>query len=264
MTTQIKPRPLEENASYTRFGHNSSKTPRDVLFAMDAVNRGLNKSIEYLNGGWSVGDVRMTGRLEAQDDWVFLVGQTIGIEGSNAVLTGDDYNELYELAKNWAPNTGSEVWSNSDLVTLPDMRGRGILAANNMGGQVASTVSDPLANQVGNVLGAEKTKLTINELPAHKHTTNNGGYHGHSQGYAGNHNHSIKVITGPVRGGGGIERDSTWGGNYWQAGKVSTARNHKHSLSAAGNHAHVVNNTGGSQAHNNMQPSIVFNVEMKY
>ncbi len=23
MTTQIKPRPLEENASYTRFGHNS-------------------------------------------------------------------------------------------------------------------------------------------------------------------------------------------------------------------------------------------------
>ncbi len=32
MTTQIKPRPLEENASYTRFGHNSLGT---VILELD-------------------------------------------------------------------------------------------------------------------------------------------------------------------------------------------------------------------------------------
>ncbi len=40
MTTQIKPRPLEENASYTRFGHNSFEIEgKQALFVVNLPKR---------------------------------------------------------------------------------------------------------------------------------------------------------------------------------------------------------------------------------
>jgi len=252
-----------------------SKTPRDVMLAMDAVNKGLNKSIEYLDGGWSTGDVRVTGRMQAQDGWVFLVGQTVGNESSTAVLKGDEFNELYELAKNWAPNAGTEDWAAGHLVTLPDMRGRGLFGADNMGGESADVIANIEADKIGGAFGDDTIVLTSDQLPTHKHTLNAAGHHGHPMGYEGNHKHNSKqAFFGPGNYGpgtysnkwptGGIRPSSDGGNSATLTNAIFNAGNHKHSITAAGNHSHTMNDAGSSEAVDKLPPAIVFNVEMKY
>jgi len=233
-----------------------SKTPRDVLLAMDAVNRGMNKTIEYLDGGWAVGDVRITGRMVPQDGWVFLVGQTV-------------YNELFELAKKWAPNTGNENWDAGDLVTLPDMRGRTLVAADNMGGSSKNLNTHVEADKIGGMFGTQRKTLTQAHLPKHSHTMNTNGSHTHPVTPVGNHAHNQKASA--------YSGTSNWGTHEY-GGQVqgrTRAENtitksiqenggHKHGMSNAGNHVHVVNEAGSGESFTIVQPSITFNVEMKY
>ncbi len=251
-----------------------SKTPRDVLLAMDAVNKGLNKTVEYLDGGWSVGDVRITGRLEAQDGWVFLIGQTVGNTPS-AQLNTDDYNELFELAKNWAPNTGNEDWAAGHIVTLPDMRGRALVAADNMGGASANVVAEANADKIGGTFGVQSAPLTLSQLPTHNHTMNTKGAHTHTAGYNGNHQHNLKQgLYNPGNYGpgtysnrwptGGLRPSSDGGNSATLTTSVLSAGNHNHSLSTTGNHSHTIANKGSSATVKRLPPSIVFNVEMKY
>jgi len=243
-----------------------SKTPRDVLLAMDAVNRGLNKSVEYLDGGWSTGDVRVTGRMVAQDGWVFLTGQTIGSASSQADMRGDEYYELFELAKNWAPNAGNEDWSANGIVTLPDMRGRGLFGADNMGGNSANVLSNANADIIGGAFGSESQVISSEQLPTHNHTMNEAGNHGHTLGHGGNHSHKMTnlrsyVYVNPT--GSSSSYKSPW---LRSGADLSTrsAGNHTHTVTAAGSHAHTINNAGGSAPLNTVSPGIVFNVEMKY
>ena len=79
----------------------------------------------------------------------------------------------------------------------------------------------------GNTGGEVNHTLTTNEIPAHNHT--------------GSANTS---------GSGGVPRFSD--GDIWSANKTKT-------LSAAGSHTHnvTINNAGGGQPHNNMQPYLV-------
>jgi len=246
-----------------------SKTPRDVLLAMDAVNKGLNKSIEYLDGGWTTGDVRITGRLVPQDGWVFLVGQTVGNASSSANLTGDDFNELYELAKNWAPNSGNENWSEGHLVTLPDMRGRSVVAADNMGGASKGVSTDAQADIIGGEYGNETTTLSVANLPSHDHEMTDAGSHTHPIQYAGNHTHLQKAstYTGTSKWGyhdyGGEVRGRTRA-EVTLTKSIQAGGNHIHPMSPAGTHAHNIGSTGGGEPVANSQPNIVFNMEMKY
>jgi len=247
-----------------------SKTPRDVMLAMDAVNKGLNKSIEYLDGGWSTGDVRITGRMQAQDGWVFLAGQTIGNESSTAVLKGDEFNELYELAKNWAPNAGTEEWAAGHLVTLPDMRGRALVGTDNMGGDSADTVMEAGADKVGGTFGEEARALSAAQLPTHTHTMAAKGAHNHIMG---NDTHSHSIRTSAHDGAAGHPAGWNYFGKArprpgyqltFPSNKAILSDTHKHSLSSAPNHTHTINDAGSSEVVKFSQPSIVFNVEMKY
>ena len=241
-----------------------SKTPQDVLLAMDAVNKGLNKSIEYLDGGWSVGDVRVTGRLQPQDGWVFMIGQTIGKTSGD--LIGEDYNELFELAKNWAPNSGNEDWNSGHLVTLPDMRGRALVAADNMGGASANRVAESGADKIGGTFGAETRALTSSQLPTHNHTLSGNGSHSHT---VGTDTHSHKIRSSVFTGSSGAQSTYPYfegraRPNYQNTIQSSVlSDSHNHSLSSTG-HSHTINNTGSSAPVKMTQPSIVFNVEMKY
>ena len=138
--------------------------------------------------------------------------------------------------------------------------------------------------------GGEAThKITVNELPAHKHTasTDSKGGHNHdgSTGNAGKHTHTRGTmnITGRVGAiaeegtnyangafyqtgttgtghGGGVDYmvyfdAARENGKHW-TGKTSEAIDHAHSISTAGAHTHTVtvNNTGGDANMNNMQP----------
>lgn len=86
--------------------------------------------------------------------------------------------------------------------------------------------------------GGEAThQLTVGELPAHNHTA--------STNTTGNHTHQFQLY-GPT-GDTNLNFPSDYDTNY--------ARNKGTTLSA-GNHSHTINinNTGSSQAHNNIQP----------
>jgi len=237
------------------------KTPIDVSLALDAASGG-----SFNGSGWLTGDVRMTGRAIPAAGWVFMVGQSVGADGSAADLTGDDYQALFELAKTWAPNTGSEVWG-SAVVTLPDMRGRSMFGADNMGGTSANVLADAAADQVGGTFGSESQVLSEDQLPTHTHTMNNAGNHSHTMGFAGQHGHNLR--SSPY-GGSGQPRNwdyfegrarTNYRNNIAQA--VRPAGNHNHSLSSNGNHQHTLNDAGNSAAVTTVSPGIVFNVEMK-
>lgn len=219
-----------------------ARIPNDALVAMNSVMDQLNVTAEAVErGGWNIGDLRLTGQPEPSPGWIFMSGQTIGKTDSGALLTGDVLEELFELAKHWFPNTGSESWTDGDVVTLPDMRGRTIVGTNAMGGVPANTLSDTAANHVGGTFGAAEHQLTVGQMPTHTHSMGSAGGHTHSYTY--------REHESGVDGGSGA---TAWKGNQ------SRSTNNR------GAHTHSLNATGGSQPHNLVQPSLVFNIEMKF
>ncbi|MFQ3247037.1 MAG: microcystin-dependent protein [Arenicella sp.] len=158
-----------------------ANTPADVTLALSSAANGTNAG-NYLNGAWMVGDIRVTGRASAAPGWVFLAAQTVGSSSSAAQLKGPDYLALFELAKSWAPNSGSEDWAAGDIITLPDMRGRTVVGADNLGGASAGVVASSQADVVGGVFGTESAALSSAQLPIHNHTMNAKGAHNHTMG----------------------------------------------------------------------------------
>lgn len=246
-----------------------ANTPADVTLALNSAANGTNAG-NYLNGAWMVGDIRVTGRAAAAPGWVFLASQTVGSSSSAAQLQGPDYLALFELAKSWAPNSGSEDWAAGDTVTLPDMRGRTVVGADNLGGASAGVVANSQADVIGGVFGTESAALSSAQLPVHNHTTSANGAHNHTMG---NDTHSHQMRTSAYTGSSTAQSGWDYFGiakprpSYQftlAADKAVRSDTHKHSLTSASNHTHTINNTGSSAAVTFTQPSITFNVEMKY
>ena len=238
-------------------------TPMDVSTALDAASGATTGN--YLGDVWHAGDVRVTGRSTPAVGWVFLTGQTLGSATSGADLAGDEYADLFELAKAWAPNAGTEDWATGQVVTLPDMRGRALVAADNMGGQAANTAPD--ADTLGGTYGSDQVALSTAQLPTHGHTTNNKGNHQHTLGIDGDHKHNLK--TSAYQGGnvGTVTYMTGYGRTNYQntiTQSVQTEGDHQHSMNSKGSHNHTVNDSGSSAPVSLSQPSIVFNVEMKF
>ncbi len=226
-----------------------SNIPDDVLSGMSSISQPEDSA-----DGFLVGDIRMTTRREPAQGWMFLYGQTIGDLGSGADMESPDFKALFLMAGAWYPyDTAWEIppsetelldmWNSKQSIILPDTRGRVVAGIDNReydDRTSRSTRADRMAGTTGN----DKQSLSTWHLPKHTHTTSSNG----------NHTHSIKTVTGPVSGGGGIKRDSSFKGNYWQSGKVSTAGNHRHTVNSAGH--------GGSIFM--LQPTMFLSIELKY
>lgn len=229
-----------------------SNLPQDVVAAMSKLDYKPGDSVD----GFEVGDIRHTGRRTAAKGWIFLAGQTVGSASTSATLKGEDYKELYQLARYWAPNAGtSKNWSKGDIITLPNMSGRVIAGGSN--------------SNIGRTFGSANVKLNTWHLPTHTHSMANAGHHNHAMGIAGNHGHKIRTS---LFKGSSVTQNS-W--NYFEGrarpnyqntipGATIAAGNHKHSLTATGNHKHTISSAGSSSPVGLYQPSMYFRVEMKY
>lgn len=187
-----------------------------------AAATGVAKALDFISSEWRAGDMRMTGRESPDAGWLFPVGQTIGAAGSIATDADDKYKFLFEIAKKWAPNTGDEVWGaagDGGVVKLPDMRGRAIYGAINMGGEQPDNLTLEFGNKLGLTFGDESTSIEIENLPAHNHANTPRGAHGHTSNNSGGHKHTVNQVAA-----------------------------HKHQDGKAGVHSHTVAQ-GGSHSH---------------
>ena len=110
--------------------------PQDVVAAI--ANLDYDESL-LPDDGYSIGDIRETGRLDPSPGWMILFGQTIGSDASTADYRGDILEELFYIAKNWKPNQGDEDWIGGDIVFLPDMRSN--IRYNNIGKNLAFSIN---------------------------------------------------------------------------------------------------------------------------
>lgn len=170
--------------------------------------------------------------------WLLCSGQTIGDVGSGADFASADYETLFDLIKSYYGNAGTEDWASGDTVLLPDLQGRVIAGKDDMSGTSANRLTDQTGGLNGDVLGdtggSETHTLLEAEMPSHQHKTD---------GTDSGDNHAVRRGSDAI-----IDATSTSASSddaYYKPGSVTGA-------------------TGGDQAHNNVQPTIILNYIIKY
>lgn len=161
-------------------------------------------------------------------------GQWLLCDG--AAVSRTTYATLFEaIGVNWGVGDGETTFN------LPDLRGRTLVGLDNMGGSAANRVTSSGSGIDGATLGStggeEMNTLTVDKMPVHGHGVNDPG-HSHSYLKPGS--------------GGGID-----------------AGPYQHQLDSVGANTGsattgiTIGNSGGGEAHNNMQPSAMVNYLIK-
>lgn len=165
----------------------------------------IDQSGERLSQG---GDIKFSMRVANHSGWLIMDGSTVGDVGSGADYEGAEYEELFDIAKVWSPNAGTESFSGSDTVILTDMRGRGAVGADNMGGSQANVLTTsftPNRNALGGEIGEESHLLTGEESGIQQHNHPQSGASRNPSGGGAAELYSASVDSGPT----GINTDDT-------------------------------------------------------
>lgn len=138
------------------------------------------------------------------------------------------YGALYGvLGTTYGSLTNGSGGAGSTHFRLPDLRGRVIAGVDNMGGSTAGRLSGTTitggADALGRVGGAQTHQLSIDEMPSH------------------NHSWSTVLMDNPSGSGYPL----------------------KSGLLNNSNFSNPTGSTGGGQAHNNVQPTMVLNYIIK-
>ena len=179
-----------------------------------------------------VGDYKYSSANTDVNNWLICDGRS---------LSKDLYPSLFSVI-------GTSFGTENELsFSLPDYRGR-VAGAIGSGPGLTS-------RSLGASLGTETHTLTIPEMPTHQHTgtTNSDGIHTHGITDPG-HNHTYL----------GVQSQGTQSGldncaeNSPRPTETSSTSTTGISVNSAGTHTHTftTQNTGGSQAHNNIQPTL--------
>lgn len=204
----------------------------------------------------------------APTGWVLASGLTIGNAASNGTARANaDTSTLFTLLWNSTTNselqmynsTGSSVargisaandYLLNNAIAVPDYRGRIGAGKDNMGGSVAGRITNTngvVGVTLGSVGGEETHILIISEMPGHNHTISISDS-GHT------HNFNFNGLMG---------RDGTLGQYVDQAANTGENSIEFTTESSSSGISATAGTTGGSGAHNNIQPTIISNKIIK-
>lgn len=199
-------------------------------------------------GGVPIGTVTSYAGSTAPTGWLLCYGQAI---------SRSTYSDLFTVVgTTYGSGDGSTTFN------LPDCRGRTHAGKDNMGGTSASRITTGGSGIDGVTLGAaggaQTHTLTTAQIEAHAHTitVNNANVNA--------------TFYGTTAGGLGaqvpeyLKAQTTSGGTIdWLAADNSASI--QRTYTTAGTHTHTATaaNTGSGQAHNNTQPTIIFNTIIK-
>ena len=134
---------------------------------------------------FQTGDTKWRYDTGFHDGWLLCNGRTMGPAASGADYASDDYEalfvHLYQKDANLAVAGGRGAnaaadWAANKTIALPDIKGRGIVGLDSMGGSTSGRIPAASVTSTGggvNVLGssggAGEHTLTLAQIPAHKH-----------------------------------------------------------------------------------------------
>lgn len=195
-------------------------------------------------------------RLDQISDIGLPIGTVIPFAGSTApggwvlcdgrAISRTDFAALYDvIGTTYGSGNGSTTFN------VPDIRGRVVAGADNMGGTAANRLTSTGLGTTasrGAVGGTQTHTLTTAQMPQHNHgagslATGSSGSHSH-EGYAG-------------RDQGNYTGSNTWeeggGTPNWRIWEIPSAGAHTHTITGS------TANAGSGDAHPNVQPTIVLN-----
>lgn len=212
------------------------------------------------------GDLKPRHGVGVHSGWVRANGRTIGGTASGATERANaDTEELFihlwnedetlVVSGGRGANAASD-FASSKTIALPDYRHYPIVGLGDMGNTNANRIPDALFTSgdnitLGSVAGSATVTLANDHLPSHNHS--NGSLTAAS---AGAHNHG--ALTGaPISDGGRLGRGSGQESTSTQGASIQQAGAHTHNVTGS------TSNTGGGQAHPNVQPSKLATIYIK-
>lgn len=178
------------------------------------------------------------------------------------VLSRDTYGLLFGVIGTTF-NTGGE--STSDF-RMPDFRGTVPGIAGQPSFSNESSNVNPTTYEIGDYLGEQRHMLNIDEMPAHTHGSSNavGGSNGDGNTTSnGLHNHTINdpghahsYFNQPTQHEVAMSLTTTAIADNVDVTQTTGSSVTGISINSNGLHNHQIFNTGGSNFHNNMQPTL--------
>ena len=188
---------------------------------------------------YNIGSYYFTGNTSADDGFILPYGQNVSRTTYAALFA--------KFGTTYGAGDGSTTFG------LPDCRGRVFAGKDDMGGVSANRLTGLSGGLNGDVLGAtgglESHILTLAQLAAHTHTGTTGTE-------SADHTHSTTLPSYYGANGSGNRGWSRGdsGGQTYTGVSAGTSATHTHSFTS--------NSTGSDNAHNNVQPTIICNVQI--